>query len=131
MNRLRRREERLLRRLSATGSRRGTSPASRFVDVLRRPWTWAGFALALSLAGPRGRRAALRAIACSATATAIHLPLSVATLGSHWSLIRSRQHYPSDVLGGGAIAIAVAGLAWRLRPPGGAPVRGPGARQAG
>ena len=46
------------------------------------------------------------------------LVLSVATLGSHWSLIRSRIHYPSDVVGGGAIAIVVAAAAWKLRPPG-------------
>lgn len=43
--------------------------------------------------------------------------LSLATLGSHWSLIRSRIHYPSDVLGGGAIAVVVAAGAWKLQPP--------------
>ena len=46
------------------------------------------------------------------------LPLSMATLGSHWSLIRARKHYPSDILAGGAIAFAVAGAAYVLRPPG-------------
>jgi membrane-associated phospholipid phosphatase len=45
------------------------------------------------------------------------LPLSIATLGSHWSLIRARRHYPSDILGGGAVAVAVAVAAWKLRPP--------------
>ena len=44
-------------------------------------------------------------------------PLSVVTLGSHWSLVRGREHYPSDVLAGGAIAFVVAGVAWKLRPP--------------
>jgi membrane-associated phospholipid phosphatase len=43
--------------------------------------------------------------------------LSVATLASHWSLIRSRIHYPSDVLGGGVIAVVVAAGAWKLQPP--------------
>ena len=49
---------------------------------------------------------------------ALMLPLSVATLGSHWSLIRSRIHYPSDVIAGGVIAVAVNAAAWALRPPG-------------
>ena len=45
------------------------------------------------------------------------VPLSAATLASHWSLLRSRKHYPSDVVAGGAIALAVAAAAWMLRPP--------------
>ena len=45
------------------------------------------------------------------------LPLTAATLGSHWSLIRSRKHYPSDIVGGGAIALVVTAAAWILRPP--------------
>lgn len=45
------------------------------------------------------------------------LPLSIATLGSHWSLLRARKHYPSDVIAGGAIALAVSAAAWRIRPP--------------
>ena len=44
-------------------------------------------------------------------------PLSFVTLGSHWSLLRGRVHYPSDVVAGGAIAFAVAAAAWKLRPP--------------
>ncbi len=43
-------------------------------------------------------------------------PLSLATLGSHWSLIRGREHYPSDVVAGGTIAVVVAGAAWKLWP---------------
>lgn len=154
-------------RVVGTGSARGASLPSRAGDVCRRPQLWAGLALALSLTGPRGRRAVLRGSTCSAAACLIHLPikaavrrprprgaarlgttrstssfpsghtasdlsfvlgaaqevpallvLSVATLGSHWSLVRSRIHYPSDVVGGGAIAVAVAAAAWRLRPPG-------------
>lgn len=44
-------------------------------------------------------------------------PLSVATLGSHWSLMRSRIHYPSDIIAGGVVAVAVTGAAWKLWPP--------------
>jgi undecaprenyl-diphosphatase len=45
------------------------------------------------------------------------LPLSGCTLAVHWSLIRKRAHYPSDVLAGGALGIAVALAAWKLWPP--------------
>lgn len=41
----------------------------------------------------------------------------VCTLTSHWSLIRSRKHYPSDVIGGGVLAVVVTATAWKLRPP--------------
>ena len=37
----------------------------------------------------------------------LDLPLTAATSGSHSSLIRSRKHYPSDTVGGGAIALTV------------------------
>ena len=162
-----RREERLLFRWVGSGSRRGDSPASRAGDVLRRPYVWAGFASAIALSGPRGRRATLRGVACSAVASLLHLPLkhairrprprggrlrggalmtssfpsghtasdlsfvfgasqeapllfvplSAATVASHWSLIRSRKHYPSDVVAGGALALAVSAAARKLRPP--------------
>ena len=161
-------EERLMWKLVGTGSRRGSSVPSRTGDFLRQPLLWGGFAAALSLTGPRGRRAALRGASCSATAWLIHLlikpfvrrprprgagfrrlgpatssfpsghtatdlsfmfgaaqelpvlifPLTIATLGSHWSLMRGREHYPSDVVAGGAVAIVVAGAAWKLWPPG-------------
>jgi membrane-associated phospholipid phosphatase len=45
------------------------------------------------------------------------LPLSISTLGSHWSLLRARKHYPSDIVAGGVIALAVNAAAWKLRPP--------------
>jgi hypothetical protein len=38
-------------------------------------------------------------------------------MGSHASLVRSRIHYPSDVIAGGMIAVAVNAAAWALRPP--------------
>lgn len=47
------------------------------------------------------------------------LPLTVATTAAHWSMIRSRGHFPSDVLVGGVVGIAVAGAAWRIWPPDG------------
>ncbi len=53
------------------------------------------------------------------------VPLAAATIGSHWSLIRAREHYPSDVIAGGAIALAVTAAAWRIRPPGRAANNGP------
>ena len=46
------------------------------------------------------------------------VPLSACTLAVHWSLIRKRAHYPSDVLAGGALGIAVALTIWKLWPPG-------------
>jgi membrane-associated phospholipid phosphatase len=160
-------EERLMWKLVGTGSARGEALPSRAGDVLKQPQVWAGFVAVLALSGPRGRRAALRGVACSAAASLIHLPLkhavgrrrprgarwnrqapkttsfptghtasdlsfmfgaaqelplllaplSVATLGSHWSLVRTRKHYPSDVIGGGVIAVAVTAAAWKLCPP--------------
>ena len=46
------------------------------------------------------------------------VPLSACTLAVHWSLVRRRAHYPSDVLAGGALGIAVALTIWKLWPPG-------------
>lgn len=45
------------------------------------------------------------------------LPLSAATLAVHWSLIRKRAHYVSDVLAGGALGIAVALVVRKVWPP--------------
>lgn len=45
------------------------------------------------------------------------LPLSGATVAVHWSLVRKRAHYPSDVLAGGALGIAVVLIMWKLWPP--------------
>ena len=47
----------------------------------------------------------------------LFLPLSGATMAVHWSLVRKRAHYPSDVFAGGVLGIAVALAAWRLWPP--------------
>ena len=44
-------------------------------------------------------------------------PLSCASLAVHWTLVRKRAHYPSDVLAGGALGAAVALAAWKLWPP--------------
>lgn len=48
----------------------------------------------------------------------LFLALTPATLAAHWSLVRSRGHYPSDVFFGGLLAIAVALVAWKVWPPG-------------
>ncbi|MCA1692161.1 MAG: phosphatase PAP2 family protein [Acidimicrobiales bacterium] len=48
-------------------------------------------------------------------------PLAVATSAAHWSVVRSRGHYPSDVFLGGVVGIAVAMAMWKLWPPGGPP----------
>lgn len=47
----------------------------------------------------------------------VFIPLSLATLAAHWSLVRSRGHYVSDVLAGGGLGVAVALAAWKLWPP--------------
>lgn len=49
----------------------------------------------------------------------LFLALAPATMAAHWSLVRSRGHYPSDVFLGGVLAIAVVLVAWRMWPPGG------------
>lgn len=48
---------------------------------------------------------------------AAFVPLSCASLAVHWALIRKRAHYPSDVLVGGALGIAVALASRRIWPP--------------
>lgn len=47
----------------------------------------------------------------------LFIPLYGATLAAEWSLVRSRSHYPSDVLGGGIIAVVVCMVTWKLWPP--------------
>ena len=160
-------EDVVMDRLVGKGSHHGSTWFGRFGDVVQQPPTWAGIAGALALAGPKGRRAALRGSVCYAAAAFVHviiksmvgrsrpprsgrrrvgpltssfpsghaasdlafnlavsqelpvllIPLSGATLAAHWSLVRSRGHYVSDVLVGGALGIAVAGAAWKLWPP--------------
>lgn len=162
------REDRLVSRLVGAGSRKGSTAFGRLGDVIQRPPSWAALAGLISLAGPRGRRAALRASTCYVAASAAHLPikavvgrrhppgsalhqlgpftssfpsghaaadlafilgaaqeipvlfvpLSVCTMAVHFTLVRKRAHYPSDVLVGGALGLAVAGAAWVLWPPG-------------
>lgn len=48
----------------------------------------------------------------------LFIPLSAATFAAHWSLVRSRGHYVTDVLAGGALGVVVAAVAWKLWPPG-------------
>lgn len=70
-----RREERLMRKLVGTGSKSGAVPLGRVGDVCSQPQVWVAFAAALTLSGPRGRRAALRGVTCSACASLLHLPI--------------------------------------------------------
>lgn len=56
-------------------------------------------------------------LAASQELPLVFIPLSGATLAAQWSLVRSRGHYPSDVVAGGALGVAVALVAWRLWPP--------------
>lgn len=57
-------------------------------------------------------------LAASQEIPVLFLVLAPATTAAHWSLVRSRGHYPSDVLAGGALAFAVVAIAWKLWPPG-------------
>jgi undecaprenyl-diphosphatase len=47
----------------------------------------------------------------------LFIPFTAATMAAHWSMVRSRGHYPSDIFVGGIVGIAVALAAWRLWPP--------------
>ncbi|MDP9070979.1 MAG: phosphatase PAP2 family protein [Actinomycetota bacterium] len=48
---------------------------------------------------------------------AVFIPLTGLTMAAHWSVVRSRGHYPSDVLVGGLVGVVVAFAAWKLWPP--------------
>ncbi len=58
------------------------------------------------------------ALAAAQEIPLLFLVLGPATTAAHWSLVRSRGHYPSDVFAGGILAIAVVLVAWRIWPPG-------------
>jgi membrane-associated phospholipid phosphatase len=62
---------------------------------------------------------------------ALLIPLTVITTAAHWSMVRSRGHYPSDVLVGGVVGAAVAFAVWRLWPPKGDDEEGPSRRARG
>ena len=47
------------------------------------------------------------------------VPLLVLTTASHWSLVRSRSHYVSDILVGDVVGLVVARWFRRVRPPSG------------
>lgn len=161
-------EDAVMTKLVGKGSRRGSTWFGRTGDIVQHPPVWAGVALALAAAGPRGRRAALRGIVCYAAAALAQLlikpvvgrnrppgagrrrigpltssfpsghaasdlafnlavsqeipllfvPLSAATTAAHWSLVRSRGHYVTDVLAGGVLGVVVAAVAWKVWPPG-------------
>jgi membrane-associated phospholipid phosphatase len=56
-------------------------------------------------------------LAASQEIPVLFVALAPATLAAHWSMVRSRGHYPSDVLVGGVVAVAVVLVAWRTWPP--------------
>jgi membrane-associated phospholipid phosphatase len=62
---------------------------------------------------------------------ALLIPLTVITTAAHWSMVRSRGHYPSDVLVGGVVGAAVAFAVWRLWPPECDDEEGPSRRAGG
>lgn len=47
---------------------------------------------------------------------ALFVPLAGATMAAHWSLVRSRGHYATDVLAGGTLAVVLALVMWKLWP---------------
>ena len=47
---------------------------------------------------------------------ALFPPLAACTIAAHWSLVRTRAHYVSDILVGGALGIAVAAVVGALWP---------------
>lgn len=86
----------------------------------RRPWRAGVFGIGPATSSfPSGHTASDLGFLFGASQEipSLVVPLTLATLGSHWSLLRSRKHYPSDVVAGGAIALAVSVAAWKLRPP--------------
>ena len=60
-------------------------------------------------------------LAASQEIPLLFFALGPATTAAHWSLVRSRGHYPSDVFAGGLLAVVVVLVAWRIWPPGSAP----------
>jgi membrane-associated phospholipid phosphatase len=57
------------------------------------------------------------ALAASQEIPVLLLVFAPATLAAHWSVVRSRGHYPSDVIAGGTLAVAVVLVAWMIWPP--------------
>jgi len=58
------------------------------------------------------------ALAASQEVPLLFVVLGPATTAAHWSLVRSRGHYPSDVFVGGILAVVVVLVTWRLWPTG-------------
>ncbi len=57
-------------------------------------------------------------LAASQEIPVLFIALAPATMAAHWSLVRSRGHYPTDVFAGGVLAVAVVLAAWKIWPPG-------------
>lgn len=57
-------------------------------------------------------------LAASQEIPLLFFALTPTTLAAHWSMVRSRGHYPSDVIVGGLVAMVVVAVAWKVWPPG-------------
>lgn len=70
---------------------------------------------------PSGHAASDTAFAVAAwqEMPSVLVPMLLLTTASHWSLVRSRSHFLSDVLVGDAVGALVAIGSKRVRPPGG------------
>ena len=66
-------EDAVMDELVGEGSHEGSTWFGKFGDVVQQPPVWAGIAGALALAGPKGRRAALRGSVCYAAAAVAHI----------------------------------------------------------
>lgn len=74
---------------------------------------------------PSGHAASDTAFAVAAwqEMPSVLVPMLLLTTASHWSLVRSRSHFLSDVLVGDAVGVLVALGSKRVRPPGSHPPR--------
>ncbi len=90
-----------------------------FVRRTRPPGSGEGRSGPVTSSFPSGHSATDLAFALGVTQEIpwMFIPLTGATLSAHWSLMRSRGHYPTDVLVGGVVGLAVAFAVWRLWPP--------------
>jgi len=69
-------EDVLMTKLVGKGSKKGSTWVGKAGDVAKQPPVWAGVAGVLALAGPRGRKAALRGGLGYLAASLLHLPLN-------------------------------------------------------
>lgn len=90
-----------------------------FVQRSRPPRAGKGKIGPLTSSFPSGHTATDLAFVFSAAqeVPALFVPLAAGTLSGHWSIVRARSHYISDVLAGGTVGITVALAMWKIWPP--------------